>query len=243
MKSRVIFLFFLFMALNSSLYAFSNKYFSVTDKGWKLEKKSDKEMCFVMNDYIPEEGDATGLVPLVSIKIEGEDKLYKAKYDNEELKTFEKEIKNKAFKDYMEMAKKGSRQFLEKNYRGATKAELNKIIDKVYEDSGIKSSSISRIGDSKAYKIEFKVAGALFRRFVIASLHRVTIVEFTYPESADIDSLKPYKDFVSSFKNNDKEASSLNVFIYGSLGKNLLRIIIFVVIGLAGTIFKKLKGQ
>ena len=244
MKFKLSFLLALFVCLSSSVFAFSNKYFSVNDNGWDVKRKSDKELGFILKDYIPDEEDKAGLTPSIDIIIKevDKDKLYKVEYNKSELKELENEVKNKAFKEYLALAKNGSRQFLEENYREASKGKIDEIINNIYEDSGIISSSISKIGKNKSYCVEFKIAKTLFRRFVVISLHRVTIIEFTFPESVDIDSMKCYKDFISSFKNYDKEATSLNFFIYGGMGMNILKIIAIVLISFVVKIFKKFRA-
>ena len=243
MKFKISFLLTLFVCLNSSLFAFNNKYFSVKDNGWKVEKKSDKIISFLLKDYTAPEEDKLGIAPFININIEEkENTIYVVKFNQKELDDLKKELENKAYKENLELAQKGTRKFLESNFRNATKSQIDKATEQAYEDSGIKSGSISKVGNSKAYRVDYKIAELLFRRFVVVSLNRFTIIEFAYPETFDLDSSKEYKDFISSFKNYDKDPSSFNGFIYGNIGRQLFRLIIIVVVGAVITVVKKLQG-
>ncbi len=240
MKSRIITALFLFMTLSTSLFAFSNKYFSVKDSGWEVKRISDKDIGFMMKDYVPEEGDETGLPPIVNVNIEGEkeDTIYRANYDKTELNRFENLIKDKAFKQYLEEGKKASREYLENNFKGASKRKIDDAIEDIYKDSKIESASISKIGNSKSFQVDFQIGSIHFRRFVVTTLHRVTIVEFKYPVVSNFTSSKTYKDFISSFKINDKEGSAFNVFLYGGMGMNILKLIVIVLISIGVKIFR-----
>ena len=243
MKNRFYLFLFMLLGINSSLFAFSNSYFSVSDKGWTVHKKSDKVISFVLKDYTPDEEDVTGITPTININIEEDpEKHYVAKFDNKELKTFSDTLKTHAYKDYLEEAKRGSRQYLEQAYKNAPRKQIDEIIDKLYEESGITSESIGKVGDSKAYKIDFNISKMKFRRFLVVSLNRLTIIEFSFPDTVDIESLKEYKDFVSSFKNNDSAPTQLNAYIYGSVGKNLLRLLFVTALAAGVGIYKKMKG-
>ena len=243
MKSRVIFLFFLFMAFTSSLFAFNNQYFSFTDKGWDVEKQSDAVISLTFKDYTPPEEDDTEIVPFANINVKTEkDTIYVVKFDQKELDDLKNNIKNKAFKDYLEIAKKSSRTYLEKMYPNSSQSKINEALDNIYSNSGITSATITKFGSSRAYCVTFTIAKAIIKRFIIPSLNRITVVEFTYPESFDLDSSKPYKDFLSSFNNKDSAPTSFNGFIYGGMGKNILKILVFLAVGIGGTILKKLKS-
>ena len=245
MKNKAIFLFclFLFLTVSSSLFAFNNKYFSVKDNGWEVKKKSDKQIGFILKGYTPDEDNKAGLIPIINIQIEEDDeKLHVVKFNQKELDELKDNLKNKAFKDYLESAKKASKTFLEKMYPNAPRKQVEAALDEIYRDSGITSASLTKIGSCKAYCVNFNISEACFRRFVVQSLHRATIIEFTYPKSYDIDSSKEYKDFVSSFKNFDKEPTSFNGFLYGTAGPILLKLLIVVVLGVVGTVLKRLKG-
>ena len=232
----------MFLAVSSSLFALNNKYFSVKDSEWEFKKASDKEMGFIMKNYTPEEGDVTGIIPVANVQIEQEDdKLYVVSFSQKELNDLKNKLENKAFKDYYDSARKASKKFLEQSTR-LSRNEIENALEEIYGNSAITSSKIAKIGSSKAYCFDFNISKAKFKRFVIPSLHRATVIEFTYPDSFDLESSKAYKDFISSFKNNDKDPSSFNGFIYGGLGKSILRLLIFVIIGVVGTYVKRLRG-
>ena len=176
--------------------------------------------------------------------IEGEEKdtLYVVSYSQKELSDFTSKLENNGFKEYLESDKKETRNFIEKKYPNAPRSKVDEVLKEVYANSKITSSSIVKIGNSKAYCVDFNIVSTKFRRFAIPSLHRVTAIEFAYPETFDLESSKAYKDFVSSYKNKDQAPSSFNGFLYGTLGPNLLRLLIFVAIAIGTTVLKKLRG-
>ena len=117
------------------------------------------------------------------------------------------------------------------------------MVEKLYENSKISSSYIGKIGNNKAYVIDFQFGEHYFcKRFYIVNLNGVTTVELDYPKNVDIDSLKEYKSFVNSFKSKGKSPTWFNHFIFGIIGPNLIRLlIIFVIVGVS-TFIKKLKS-
>ena len=245
MKNKALFLLciFLFLTISSSLFAYSNKYMSVSDKGWEVHKKSDEVIAFLLKDYTRDPEDKTGITPLININIKSEDNtIYVVKFNQKELDKIKDELINNAYKDSLTEAKKGSIAVLDQQFKQLTKQQKDQIIEKIYGDSGVKSTKISKVGNSKAYLLDYKVAQILFRRFIVVSLNRYTIIEFVYPETFDLESSSEYKDFISSFKNFDKEPSSFNGFIYGKVGGSLLKLLIVVVIGVVGTVLKKIRN-
>lgn len=245
MKSRHLFFLclFMFLTVSSSLFAYSSKYFSVSDKGWNVQKKSDTVITFLLKDYTPDPEDQTGITPFININIKSEDKTYYvSKFDQKELDKIKSELENKGYKEMLDASKKESMDMLNQQFKQLSKRQKDEVMEKVYGDSGIKSANISKVGKSKAFRLDYKIAQVLFRRFIVVSLFRYTIIEFAYPETFDLDSSKEYKDFMASFKNFDKEPTTFNGFVFGKYSGYLLQFVIAVVIGVVGILFKKFKG-
>ena len=87
----LFFVLFLFL-LNSEVYGFDNKYFSVSDKGWKITNNTDKCVSFEL-DPLPENNqissDSKILVNVIIIGAEDDDKeecsYYYVEYNEEQL--------------------------------------------------------------------------------------------------------------------------------------------------------------
>ena len=242
MKNRFLFLLLFFITVNSSLFAFSNQFFSVSDAGWDVKKKSDYIINFLLKNYLPEDGKESSPPPFVTINVkEGANTLYVVKYDQKELDNLKDELLKKAYAEGLKESKTEAKEFLKKNFGQLTNRQIDEAVDKMHEDSGIKSTSLTKIGSNKAYRIDYKISEVLFRRFVVITLKRAMIIEFTYPDGFDLDSEKAYKDFMASFKNPDHAPTSFNGFIFGGGAFKILEILIVVVVFVVSRIFRRMR--
>ena len=66
MTKRIYFLVLVLTIINSALYAFSNPYFSASERGWSVERESDENLTFEINSYTPSEEEEEFL-PKISI--------------------------------------------------------------------------------------------------------------------------------------------------------------------------------
>ncbi len=224
--------------INSNLYAFDNKHFSVKENGWKITKKTDEVVLFEIEDF--EKDNENFIVPNVGVKIEKNEKPTVVEYTQEELNTFKSSIEKKAYKDYYNDFKAGVIESLENRLPNSSKKQREEMVKEIFSDSGIKSTSYKNIGNSKAHTIEFLIGTIFIRRFVVVKLNYTYVIEFTYAKNTDIDSLKPYKDFVSSFKAKDYNPTTVNAYIHGgALWKIVSKVLGLLVLGAVAAIAKK----
>ena len=242
MKKYLLIISILVFAINSNLYAFSNKYFTVDDNGWKLDKQSEESMAFFLENFEPEEGDNTTYNPRVAIKVEKNDAYVIAKYDQNELDTFKSAVSSKAYQQYFNEVKSTIDNILKEKSPNYTQKQRTEIINNLLAKSGMKSTSYSNLGSSKAHVIEFLIGNTWFKRFIVVKLNYTFIVEFSYGQTTDIDSIKQYKDFINSFNAKDKNPTYMNYLIFGRLGKILLQGIILLAIGGFAAFIKKARS-
>ncbi len=250
MKKIFFSLFFFLIIFNSSLFAFDNSFFSVNDDGWEVRPDSDREFTFKMKDFnSSEDEDDFKMIPSVSVIVSDNDGLVVAKFNQDELNQIKETVENNAISGYINDAKEMAYKALGVNTSKSSyitpfiPREVEKKVEELFEDSGVKSYYYGTIGGNKAYVIDFKVGLIEGRRFALLGLKKSYIIEFRYGENTDIKSLKPYKDFVSSFKMKDSAPTSFNAFIYGSFAKSILKLLIIIAIGGAASFFKKMRQQ
>lgn len=227
--------------INSNLYAFDNKYISISEKGWKLEKSSEENISLDMEDF---ELDKENIfAPNIAIKIEKNESPTVANYNQEELDSFKSKVEQKAYKDYYKKFRDSANEGIKSKLPNTTEKQRNKILDELLADSGIKSVYYKNIGNSKAHVIEFLIGTVYVRRFVVIKLNYTYIVEVSYPKATDIDSLKPYNDFIKSFKAKDYNPTTVNAYIYGgALWKIVSKVLGLLVLGAVAAIVKKRNG-
>ena len=174
---------------------------------------------------------------------ESKDKDLISNYTQKELNEIKEGFESKEFKERIEIYKEETLKIFDKKRPDLKFIERRKMVDGIFKDSKITSSYLGKIGNSKAYIIEFKIGESfMFRKFYITSLNGVTVVEVCYNSNGDIDSLKEYKSFVNSFKSKGTAPTWFNHFLYGIIGPNFVRLLIIVVIGVGGTFLKKRNG-
>ncbi len=106
----------------------------------------------------------------------------------------------------------------------------------------MRSTSYSYLGGSKAHVIEFLIGKTWFKRFIVVKLNYTFIVEFSYSQTTDVESIKQYKDFIDSFNAKNRNPTYINYLIFGSLGKILLRGLGLLAIGAVVAVVKKARA-
>ena len=242
MTKRILFFVLMLTIINSTLFAFSNPYFNVSDKGWNVERESDESMSFEMNSYTPSEEEGE-FVPKINIMVKKADKntYYVAKYDQKELDQLKEAVKNGVFKDYLEASRKGFMATLTQNYPNLTAQQREKGYQSVYGDSDITSSSYGKVGKNKAHIVEFNIGPTNVRRCVVFSLTYTIIVEFMWNKNTDLSSIDAYRSFMSSFASKGKEPTSFNASMTYGLGRDIIRFLIILVVVGAVNFVKKLR--
>ncbi|MBP5470610.1 MAG: hypothetical protein J6Z11_15355, partial [Candidatus Riflebacteria bacterium] len=183
------------------------------------------------------------IAPTIGIKVEKNESPTIAKYNQEELDTIKKEVEKKAYKDYYNSLRSSVEETIKERLPRATSEQRKAMLDKAFEDSGIKSVFFKNIGNSKAHTLEFIIGTLSVRRFVIVKLNYTYIVEVTYARATDIDSLKAYNDFVKSFKAKDHNPTTVNAYIYGgTLWKIISKALGLFLIATVAAIIKKRNG-
>lgn len=240
-KYWYIFLCFFVFLICSNLYALDNKYISISEKGWKLEKDSDESIGLDMEDF--EVDEESFFAPTIGIKIEKNESPTIAKYNQEELDSLKSKLEQKAYKEYYKKFRDSANEGFKKRLPNSTEKQREKILDELLADSGIKEVYYKNIGNSKAHVIEFLIGNIYVRRFVVIKLNYTYIVEVTYPKATDIDSLKPYNDFVKAFKAKDHNPTTANAYIYGgTLWKIISKALGLFIIATVAAIIRKRNG-
>ena len=244
MTKRICFLVLVLTIINSALYAFSNPYFSASEKGWSVERESDENMTFEMNSYTPSE-EEDEFLPKINIIVKKADAntYYVAKYDQKELDQLKEAVRNGAFKDYLEASRKGFMTTLEKKYPHITKKQREEGFREFFGNSDVTSSYYGKVGKNKAHIVEYNIGPTNFRRCVVFTLNYTIIVEFMWNNKTDLVSLDAYKSFMNSFASKGKEPTNFNASMNYGLGRQIIRLIILLAVAGVVTVLKKLKAN
>ncbi len=113
MFKKILFILAIFILINSSLFAYSNKYFSVDETGWERTDNSEKSFTYKLKrSYLEEEN--ISFTPNITINyLESEDKDLISNYTQNELNDIKVAFENKDFKQRLESAKQESIKVLE----------------------------------------------------------------------------------------------------------------------------------
>ena len=253
----LFFVLFLFL-LNSEVYGFDNKYFSVSDKGWKITNNTDKCVSFEL-DPLPENNqissDSKILVNVIIIGAEDDDKeecsYYYVEYNEEQLA---REIKfmNSQYESLKQDYRIDFIKFLTEE-KPDVEPELIKAYAHDYFDknSNMGKVFLDKTPNHKAYIGEFRIANTCFRYIDITTLNRVYILAFNFisPLSKEneqkcyeiLSNLEPYKEFINSFKAKDKEATKTLSYLY-AYGWTIL-FVVAIAIEIGVKIARKVKAK
>ena len=244
MTKRIYFLVLVLTIINSALYAFSNPYFSASERGWSVERESDENLTFEINSYTPSEEEEEFL-PKINILIKKADaNTYNlVKYDQKELDQLKEAVKNGAFKDYLEASRKGFMTTLEKKYPHITRKQREEGFNEFFGNSEVSSSYYGKIGKNKAHIVEYNIGPTNIRRYFVFTLDFTIILEFMWNNKTDLVSLDAYKSFMNSFASKGKEPTSFNASMNYGLGRQIVRLIVLLLVAGAVTVVKKLKGN
>ena len=220
MKRLFILIAFIFIA-NITAYAFDNKYFSVSDKGFVVKKESDTSVSFI----IPKDKSKTVLSGddeyeiYINVYIteteddEKEDKVYFYRdYDEGELKEW-KEICNNLFLGDVKDFKEEKLQYLAENEKDSTEEEREAIVDKyINENNKIENIYLGNFGKYKAYIYDSIIDCEKRRVIKIVTLNRLYSIFIYGSDFFDTD--ESCKEFVKTIVLKDKEATRVNSFLY-----------------------------
>ncbi len=220
MKRLFILIAFIFIA-NITAYAFDNKYFSVSDKGFIVEKKSDTSVTFIIpkdkSKTVLSADDGYDMLLCVFVyKTEDDDKedkeYYYQDYDQEELEDWKK-LCNKFFQDDINKCKDEKLQYLAENEKDSTEEEREAIVDKyINENNKIENIYLGNFGKYKAYIYDSIIDCEKRRVIKIVTLNRLYSIFIYGSDFFDTD--ESCKEFVKTIVLKDKEATRVNSFLY-----------------------------
>ena len=212
---------FLFIA-NISVYAFDNKYFSVSDKGWKVEKKSETEVSFTMpssQGNVSSENDDYDLYICVDIsKTEDDDKdnkeFYYMNFDQKELEDW-KVVCHEIHQGNVKDSKESLIKFFEEERPDWTEKERREAADTIIDESSqIEKIYLGKFGKYKAQMFDSIVWGSKHRLIKIVTLNRINVLSMVATDSISFDTYEPYKEFEKTFNLKDKEATITNSYLH-----------------------------
>ena len=255
MKKLYLIMLILYITLiNSAVYAFSNQYFSVKDTDCQVTSDSDKSVKLFPNDQFGSDDSKIKTSIEITIVNVDKNKHVVAKYDQNELDTLEKAIKDGAFKQYLNMAeevirKNSARSAMQNVYSNSSRSTRNnyrtkpsqkadntqKLIDELRQKSKVMPAYYSKLGKHKAHTVDYKVGIVNIRRFVVMMLNYLYVVEVVYSDENDITKTSTYEDFVKTFKANDKAPTWINHYM-----SNIVEVFLGI---LAIVFFSIIKGK
>ena len=214
---------FLFIA-NFTAYAFDFKYFSVSDRGWKVNKKSDNEVSFSLPIIIPTPELVSVNRPsniFIDVKITGtedddkdEKTYYYVEYNQKDLEDWEKICRN-IFQGLLKSQQEFLLKAFKEDYPNYTEEERKAAADEVIKKgSKIEKIYFGEIGKHKAQIFEYKAGGDNHKLYRVITLNRMNFISITYPESISLDDYNPCKEFVKTFEAKDKEATKFNSYLH-----------------------------